>query len=39
MKQKHNRYLRMAFMRWKADTDKLVHNDLIKVNEDCRNEN
>ena len=39
LKQKHNRFLRMAFMRWKADADKQVHNDLIKVNEDCRNEN
>lgn len=33
------RYLRMAFIRWKADTDKKVHNGLVKVNEDCMNEN
>jgi hypothetical protein len=29
----------MAFMRWKADADKKVYNGLLKVNEDCMNEN
>lgn len=39
MDQKYKRYLRMALMRWKADTDKKVHNELLKANEDCLNEN
>lgn len=29
LKQKQQRFLRMAYMRWKADADKKVHNDLL----------
>jgi hypothetical protein len=29
----------MAFMRWKADADKNTYNGLLKVNDDCMNDN
>lgn len=35
----HKRRLRIALMRWKESSDKMVHIDLLRVTEDHLNEN